>query len=85
MEITCLRIRLLNWKEYRATTQNDYPAEAIRDGDQWYYRAKGITLPITEHEFQMVKANPFTYYFSTALKLHQRIERARAASAGDIT
>ncbi len=85
MEITCLQIRLLNRKEYPATAENDYVAEAIRDDDHWYYRAKGITLPITEHEFRMVTANPFAYYFSTALKLHLRLQRARATAAGEFT
>ena len=85
MEITRLKIRLLNRKEYPATAGNDYVAEAIRDDDRWYYRAKGVTLPITEHEFRMVTANPLTYYFSTALKLHLRLERARAAAVGEIT
>lgn len=77
MQITRLRIRLFRWKEFPATAENDYPAEAIRVGDQFSYRAKGITVPITAYEFQMVVANPFTYYFSTALKLHLRIKRAK--------
>ena len=83
MEITHLRIRLLRWQEFPATVDNDYPAEAIRNGDRFYYRAKGVALPITEDEFRMVCSNPFTYYFSTALNLYLRIERARAAHRPD--
>ena len=77
MKITRLRIRLARWKEFPATAENDYPAEAIRAGDKFYYRAKGVTVPITAYEFQMVVANPFTYYFSTALKLELNIKRAK--------
>jgi len=77
MKITRLRIRLARWKEIPATAENDYPAEAIRAGDKFYYRAKGVTVPITAYEFQMVVANPFTYYFSTALKLELKIKRAK--------
>jgi hypothetical protein len=43
------------------------------------YRAKGVTVPITEYEARRLIDNPYMYYFSTALKLHiqikQRIER----------
>lgn len=78
--ITRLRIRLARWKEIPATSENDYPAEAIRESDQFYYRAKGVTLPVTEYQYRMVIANPYTYYFSTALWLELRIERAKVSS-----
>jgi len=83
--MTHLRIRLLRWEEFPPTAENDYPAEAIRGGDGFYYRARGVTLPITEYEFRTVTTNPFMYYFSTALKLHLRIERARAAQLTSYT
>ncbi len=57
---------------------NNYWAEAIEDEDRFYYRAKGITIKIEEYEFRRVVENPTLYYFSTALKLHWRIERAGA-------
>ena len=56
---------------------NNYWAEAIEDGGRFYYRAKGVTIEIGEPEFRKVIENPSLYYFSTALKLHFRIERAR--------
>ena len=60
---------------------NNYWAEAIEDGGKFYYRAKGVTIAIEEDEFRLVVENPSLYYFSTALKLHFRIERARS---GDV-
>lgn len=57
---------------------NNYWAEAIEDGDKFYYRAKGVTIEIEAYEFRGVVENASLYYFSTALKLHFRIERAKA-------
>lgn len=57
---------------------NNYWAEAIEDGGRFYFRAKGVTIAIEEYEFRRVVENPSLYYFSTALKLHFRIERAKA-------
>ena len=57
---------------------NNYWAEAIEDQGKFYYRAKGITIEIGEDEFRRVVENPTLYYFSTALKLHSRIERLAA-------
>jgi hypothetical protein len=74
-----LRIRLLKWQEIPQQADNDYPAEVLIEGDQFLYRARGVTVPITEYEARMVIDNPYMYYFSTALRLHnqikQRIER----------
>ncbi len=57
---------------------NNYWAEVIENGGRFYYRAKGVTIAIEKYEFRRVVENPSLYYFSTALKLHFRIERARA-------
>lgn len=74
-----LRIRLLKWQEIPQQADNDYPAEVLIEGDQFLYRARGVTLPITEYEARRLIDNPYMYYFSTALRLHnqikQRIER----------
>jgi hypothetical protein len=77
--ITRLRIRPGRWKEFPTTAENEYPAEAIRDGEKFYYRAKGVTLPITGNQYRSVIANPFTYYFATALQLECRIEQAKVS------
>jgi hypothetical protein len=52
-------------------------AVIIRERDRILYQARGVSVPITEDEAQQVERNPFMYYFSTALKLHFRIERAK--------
>jgi len=57
--------------------ENNYWAEAIADGDKFCYRVNGTTVEITEDEFCKVIGNPILYYFSTALKLHFRIKRAK--------
>jgi pullulanase/glycogen debranching enzyme len=56
-----------------------YWAEAIEDGDKFYYRVNDTTVEITRYEFSKVVINPWLHYFSTALKLHKRIERAKIA------
>jgi len=58
--------------------ENNYWADAIQCGDDFFYRVGDTTVPISEHEYRMVIANPNTYYFSSALKLHVRIERTRS-------
>ena len=70
-----LRIRLPTWQAMPSAADNDYAAEVLIDGDQFSYRARGVTVPITEHEARMVIGNPYMYYFSTALKLHNRIRQ----------
>jgi len=56
--------------------ENNYWAEAIEDGDEFYFRVNGTTVEITESEFGRVIINPSLYYFSTALELHVRIKWA---------
>ncbi len=56
--------------------ERNYWSEAIEDDGRYYYRAKGITVEMTEEECIRVVGNPKLYYFSTALKLHLRIGRA---------
>jgi len=57
--------------------KHHYWAEAIKDGDKFYYRVNGITVEISEDELRKVINNPYLYYFTTALKLHKRIEGQR--------
>jgi hypothetical protein len=57
--------------------ENNYWADAIRIGDSHFYRVGDIVVPATEYEYRMVIANPNMYYFSSALKLHYRIQRKR--------
>ena len=55
----------------------NYWAEAIRIGDSYFYRVGDIVVPVLEYEYRNVLANPNMYYFSSALKLHYRIQRKR--------
>lgn len=59
--------------------KNHYWAEAIEDGGRFYYLVNDTILEISEYEFGKVVINPYLYYFSTALKLHNRIEQAKQA------
>lgn len=85
MEITHIRIglhpdNLHGSNDVRPTLPedvNNYRAEAIEDGDKFNYRVEGTTVGITEDEASKVIMNPSLYYFSTALKLHLRIKRAK--------
>ncbi len=58
--------------------KNNYWAEAIEDGDKFYYRIDGAISEITEQQFHSVVGNPSLHYFSTALRLHLRIKQGRA-------
>ena len=55
----------------------NYWAEAIRIGGSYFYRVGDIVVPVLEYEYQNVIRNPNMYYFSSALKLHYRIQRKR--------
>lgn len=54
---------------------NNYWADAIRIGDSYFYRVGETVVPATEYEYRTLIANPNMYYFSSALKLHYRIQR----------
>jgi hypothetical protein len=76
----------LHWKRRiaRAFSGNiqHYHAEAIEYQGNYYYRALGVTVEATPHEYTRVIQNPKLYYFSAALKLHQRIARAKVLGLG---
>ena len=55
----------------------NYIGISIEDQGQCYYWAKGISIPITAREQALIRKNPKLFYFSTALKLHHRIQRLR--------
>ena len=57
-----------------------YAGIAIEEGGKYYYWAKGVSLEIADWEYTNIKLNPKLYYFSTALKLHHRIDRAKKAA-----
>jgi hypothetical protein len=98
MNITTLRVAplatqsssiaatFLHWKQRiaRAFSGNSqyYRAEAIEHQGKYYYRALGVTVEATPYEYAKVIRNPKLYYFSAALKLHQRIARAQELGLG---
>lgn len=57
--------------------EHNYWADVIEDGVKFYYRVGDTTVEIDKVERDKVVANPSLYYFSTALKLHNRIRMAR--------
>lgn len=62
---------------YPPDDENNYWAEAIRLDDSYFYRVGEVIVPVTEYEYLTVIGNPNLHYFSSALKLHYRIDRAR--------
>lgn len=72
----------LHESELRAPdTEHNYLAEAIEYAGKYYYRAKNTIVEISEYEYRMVIINPNMYYFSSALKLHIRIQQAQKANS----
>lgn len=61
--------------------ESNYWADLIKDGERFFYRAHGTTVEISEFEYERVLANPNTYYFSQALKVHVRLMRGRQGLA----
>jgi hypothetical protein len=62
--------------------EKHYLAEAIEYQGRYYYRVDGVTVEVTHWEYERVITNPKLYYFSTALKLHHRIRRAKELGIG---
>lgn len=56
--------------------ETHYKAAVIEIGDRFWYRAKGVTIEVTEYEANRVIGYPILHYFTMALKLHMRIKRA---------
>jgi hypothetical protein len=78
---TFLRWRQRITQAFSSNSQH-YQAEAIEHQGNYYYRAWGVTVEVTPHEYAKVIRNPKLYYFSAALKLHQRIARAKVLGLG---
>ena len=61
---------------------NNYFAEAIEHQGEYFYRVDGITVQAEQYEYERVINNPRLYYFSSALKLHHRIRKAKELGLG---
>ena len=62
--------------------ENYYFAEAIKYQGEYFYRVDGVTVKADQYEYERVIANPSLYYFSSALKLHHRIRKAKELRLG---
>jgi len=62
--------------------ENNYFAEAIEYQGEYFYRVDGVTVKAEQYEYERVIANPSLYYFSSALKLHHRICKAKELGIG---
>jgi len=73
---------LQNFADYEHTYLNfdaQEQATVISAGNHYFYRYGSVLLDISHQELQQILDNPRLYYFSTALKIHQRLKRLHAA------
>jgi hypothetical protein len=61
---------------------NNYFAEAIEHQGEYFYRVDGITVQASQYEYERAISNPRLYYFSSALILHRRIQKAKELGLG---
>ena len=62
--------------------ENNYFSQAIECDGKYFYRVDGVTVQAEQYEYERVINNPRLYYFSSALKLHHRIRRAKELGLG---
>ena len=62
--------------------ENNYFAEAIEHDGQYFYRVDGVTVQAEKFEYEQTLKNPRLYYFSSVLKLHHRVKKARELGLG---
>lgn len=62
--------------------ENNYFAEAIEYQEKYFYRVDGVTVEATQYEYEQAINNPRLYYFSSALRLHHRIRKAKELGIG---
>lgn len=85
MNFQLIHIEQLNQKQFPAifkpqkSAEYEYIGIAIEDQGNYYYWARGVSLKIGKREYELIKTNPKLYYFSTALKLHFRIQKNKEA------
>lgn len=62
--------------------ENNYFSEAIESDGKYFYKVGDTTVCISQYEYESVLVNPRLYYFSSALKLHHRIKKAKELGLG---
>lgn len=67
MEFELLKVRML-------TKEIKYESLKIKMGNKYYYLAQGYIIKIKQWEYERLHGDLYLYYFTTALRLHYRIE-----------
>ena len=62
--------------------KNHYVASVIEHQGKHYYQADGVTVEAEGYECERAISNPRLYYFSSALKLHFRVCKAKELGLG---
>lgn len=62
--------------------ENHYLSKVIEHQGKHYYQVNGVTVEAEGYECERAIANPRLHYFSSALKLHFRISKARELGLG---
>ena len=78
--LICLRDRFLPLDLYQ--DEHNYQAVAIEYQERYFYRINGVTVKASKYEYEQALKNPRLYYFSSALKLHHRVKKARELGLG---
>jgi hypothetical protein len=71
-----------NAEDYVSERVKPYVVDLIDDEGTYFYRSNGTTIEITADEYANVLVNPRLYYFSSALKLQMRAQRASLQRLG---
>lgn len=71
-----------NAEEFVSERIKPYVIDLIDDGGRYFYRSYGTTIEITKDEYANILVNPRLYYFSSALKLQFRAQRAKMQFLG---
>ena len=72
----------INTEEFDSEGINPYAVDIIDDEGSYFYRSNGTTIEITQDEYANILVNPRLYYFSSALKLQFRAQRAKMQLLG---
>lgn len=62
--------------------ENHYLAKVIEHQGKHYYQVNGVTVEAEGYECERAIVNPSLYYFSSALKLHFRVSKAKELGLG---
>lgn len=78
--LVALRDKVLPISIYQ--DEKNYLAQAIEHEGEYFYRVNGVTVRALKYEYERAISNPRLYYFSSALKLHFRVKKAKALGLG---